>query len=146
MASGIPHSSTFSGLTQKVIVYGEAFEGVIARAKQGPLTPADWAPLDALVDPARWERVGVFLGPEVQTIGWDQYKAIITQYGAMTTWDGTLRRITEAENAVIQELVETNTSQGRTSLANTVTVFEFDGAGRIVHLDVYVNHLEYRPA
>lgn len=145
MATGIPHSSTFTGLTQKVIAYGEAFEGVIAKAKQGPLTAADWAPLDALVDPASWERVGVFLTPEVETIGWDTYKDIITRYGAATVWDGTLRRITENGNAVIQELEEYNTREGATSVARTVTVFEFDSAGRIVHLDVYVNHLETRP-
>ena len=144
MASGIPHSSTFGGLTQKVIAYGEGFEAVIAAAKLRPLTDADWAPLDALVDAAKWERVGVFLGPQVQTIGWDAYKAIITRYGAQTQWDGTLRRITEGDHVVIQELEERNTTAGKMDVSNTVTVFAFDGAGKIVHLDVYVAHLETR--
>ncbi|MEZ5743805.1 MAG: hypothetical protein R3D89_08775 [Sphingomonadaceae bacterium] len=144
MASGIPPASEFSGLSRKVIEYGEAFEALVAKAKSG-LTDADWAPLEALVDVDNWERLGTFLGP-AETSSWADYKALVTNYAGNSTWDGTLRHLTEQGNRVIQELTEYNARDGVTNVSNTVTVFEFNDAGKIVHLDVYVMHLEDRPA
>ncbi len=141
MATEIPPSNTFTGLTRQVIAYGEAFEHVIAALKQGGAGGADWAGLEALVDAAAFERVGMFLTAEVETIDWPTYRRYISQYGHMTGWDGKLRRITESGNVVFQELEERNTRAGVTDISNTVTVFEFNAAGRIVHLDVYVAHL-----
>ena len=146
MATEIPPSNTFTGLTQQVIAYGEAFEHVIAALKQGGASEADWAGLEALVDAAAFERVGMFLTAEVETIDWPTYRRYVSQYGHMTGWDGKLRRITESGNVVFQELEERNTRAGVTDISNTVTVFEFNAAGRIVHLDVYVAHLGQRPA
>ena len=146
MATGIPASSTFSGLVQKVIAYGEAFEHVIAALKQGAAGEGDWAGLEALVDATAFERVGMFLTAEVETIDWATYKHYVSQYGHMTGWDGKLRRISESGNVVFQELQEYNTRDGVTNISNTVTVFEFNDAGKIVHLDVYVAHLGERPA
>lgn len=141
MATEIPPSNTFTGLTRQVIAYGEAFEQVIAALKQGGAGAANWAGLEALVDAAAFERVGMFLTAEVETIDWPTYRRYISQYGHMTGWDGKLRRITESGNVVFQELEERNTRAGVTDISNTVTVFEFNAAGRIVHLDVYVAHL-----
>lgn len=146
MATEIPPSNTFTGLTQQVIAYGEGFEHVIAALKQGEADEADWARLEALVDAAAFERVGMFLTAEVETIDWPTYRRYVSQYGHMTGWDGKLRRITESGNVVFQELEERNTRAGVTDISNTVTVFEFNEAGRIVHLDVYVAHLGQRPA
>lgn len=146
MATEIPPSNTFTGLTQQVIAYGEGFEHVIAALKQGEADEADWARLEALVDAAAFERVGMFLTAEVETIDWPTYRRYVSQYGHMTGWDGKLRRITESGNVVFQELEERNTRAGVTDISNTVTVFEFNAAGRIVHLDVYVAHLGQRPA
>ena len=150
MATGIPASSTFTGLAQKVIAYGEAFEHVIAALKQGEAGEGDWAGLEALVDATAFERVGMFLTAEVETIDWPTYKHYVSEYGHMTHWDGKLRRITESGNVVFQELEERNTraidGKPMASISNTVTVFEFNSAGRIVHLDVYVAHLRDQPA
>lgn len=145
MASGIPPSGSFTGLTQRVIEYGEKFEALVAKAKQG-LAEEDWQEIEALVDVPNYERVGVFLTDAVETIDWPTYKGIITQFGGHTDWDGKLRRITEGDGVVIQELQEYNTREGVTSIANTVTIFTFSDAGLIDHLDVYVAPLGERPA
>ena len=47
MANEMPASSEFSGLSQVVIAYSEAFAALADRAKTGPLTDADWAEVDA---------------------------------------------------------------------------------------------------
>lgn len=145
MATGIPPASEFSGLTRKVLEFGEAFEAVVARAKDG-LTDADWAPIEEYVDVDAFERIGRFLTEQTETIDWATYKHYIGQYGGYTQYDATLRRITEGERVVIQELEERNTAQGETDVANTVSIFGFNEAGKIDHLDIYVAHLEKRPA
>jgi len=145
MASGIPPSGSFTGLARKVIEYGETFEALVAKARQG-LTDADWQEIERLVDVGNFERVGRFLTEQTETIDWPTYKSIITQFGGHTDWDGKLRRITEGDGVVIQELQEYNTRDGVTDIANTVTVFEFSDAGLIDHLDVYVAPLGERRA
>ena len=145
MATGIPPASQFSGLTRKVMDYSERFEELVGRAKQG-LSEADWAEIERLVDVANFERVGRFLTEATETIDWPTYKGYIAKYGGYTEWDATLRRITEGAEVVIQELEERNTAQGVMDVANTVMIYRFNDAGLIDHLDVYVAHLEKRPA
>ena len=145
MATEIPPASQFTGLTRKVMEYGEAFEGLVAGAKRG-LTDADWTEIERLVDTAAFERVGVFLTDKVEVIDWPTYKSYVTQYAGFTDWDGKLRRVTEGADVVVQELEERNTRGGETDIANTVTIFHFSPAGLLDHLDVYVAPLGKRPA
>jgi hypothetical protein len=146
MANEIPHSDRYTGLSRNVLQYSERFTQVVNTLKQRALTDADWAPLEELVDVPNFRRVGVFLTPAVETSNWQQYKGFITQYGAYTAWEGTLRRITEVPGLVILELEERNTMNGVVDIANTVTIYEFNAAGKLAHLDVYVAHIGQRPA
>jgi hypothetical protein len=141
MATEIPPSSKFAGLTRNVIAYSEAFEALVEVSKTRALTDADWAQIEALVDIATWERVGVFLTAAVETIDWPTYKGYISQFAKHTNWDGKLRRVTEARNVVVLELEERNSQGGKTDVSNTVTIYAFDGAGKLTNLDVYVAHL-----
>ncbi len=138
MANEMPSSNDYTGLTRKVLQYSEAFSIVIEKARTGALTDTDWEPFEQLVDTAGYVREGVFLGPQAEVIDWTTYKRYITQYGGFTLWEGTLRHVTESPNRVILELEERNTSNGVTHVSNTVTVYEFNEAGKLHHLDVYV--------
>ena len=144
MANEMPHSSTYGGLTRKVLEYAEAFAGVAAKAKAGPLTEADWAPFEDLVDSAAFVREGVFLTAQAEVIDWPTYKGYVTQYGGHVSWEGTLRRVTETPGRVILELQERNSRGGVTDYSNTVTIYEFNAAEKLVHLDVYVMPLGER--
>lgn len=75
---------------------------------------------------------------------WREYKKFITQYGGMTSWEGTLRRITEVPGLVFLELEERNTRDGVTDVSNTVTIYEFNQADKLRKLDVYVAHIAKR--
>ncbi len=138
MANHMPRASEFSGLSRTVLEYSECFTALVAKRKSGALTDADWAPIEALVDVDGWERQGVFAGPKAETFGWPSYRSAIAQYAGATSWEGTLRHITETPGRVILELEERNTMNGATDVSNTVTIYEFNEAGKLRHLDVYV--------
>lgn len=142
MANEIPPASDYDGLSQKVLRYVAAFDTLSGRIRAGDVGDADWEPLEALVDTAAFERQGVFLTAQAETFGWPTYRRYITDFGGHTHWEGTLRRITETPGRVILELEERNTTGGVTDRSNTVTIYEFDDAGKLVHLDVYVMPLE----
>jgi hypothetical protein len=144
MATEIPPPSAFTGLTRQVIAYSAAFEALVETSKSRPLTDADWAEIEALVDTGRFERCGVFLGPQSETFGWATYKSYISQFGKHTDWDGKLRRVTEQGNLVVLELEERNRRDGVTDISNTVTIYEFGPDGKLAHLDVYVSPLGKR--
>ena len=134
----MPAPSDYDGLSRKVLEYSKAFTEIVGKIKQPGFSDNDWAPLERLVDVDNFERMGVFLNPNAEVIGWDKYKSYITQYGGGTSWEGTLRRITEVPGLVILELEERNTIDGITDISNTVTIYEFNEAGKLIHLDVYV--------
>lgn len=138
MANEMPDPDDYTGLSRAVLQFGKGFREVVDKIKQPGFSEADWAPLEALVDVDRFERVGVFLTARAEVIGWPQYRSYVTQYGGDISWEGTLRCLTENGNRVIQELEERNTRNGVTDVSNTVTIFEFSDAGKLEHLDVYV--------
>ncbi|MET0269421.1 MAG: hypothetical protein ABW173_03230 [Sphingomonas sp.] len=142
MANEMPPSTDYTGLSRKVLRYSEAFNALIGRIREGAATDADWAPLEALVDTDAFERHGVFLTAQAERFGWPTYRRYITDFGGHTAWEGTLRRITETPGRVILELEERNTTDGVTDRSNTVTIYEFDAAEKLRHLDVYVMPLE----
>ena len=144
MATQIPPASKFTGLTRNVIAYSEAFEALVNVAKIRPLVDTDWAQLEALVDVPRWERLGVFLGAQSETIDWPTYKHYVAQFAQHTNWDGTLRRVTEHGDLVVLELEERNARGGEVDVSNTATIYHFTPAGKLDHLDVYVSPLEKR--
>jgi hypothetical protein len=138
MANEMPDPSGYTGLTRTVLEYGEGFRTILGKVKQPGFSEADWAPMSALVNTERFERHGVFVGAKAETFGWDTYKSYITQFGGYAEWEGTLRRVTEVPGLVILELEERNTVNGVMDVSNTVTIYEFDEDGKVVHLDVYV--------
>jgi limonene-1,2-epoxide hydrolase len=118
-------------LTRKVVDYDRTMRGLVPAVE----TPDDWAPLTELVAVDEFERVGTFL--EVQ--GWEQYTEMLTRWATATdSFETTVRRISETGNLVYYEIEERHHRGGRVHAVNSLTVFEFDDAGKIRHLDVYL--------
>lgn len=141
MANEMPKSEDYQGLSRKVLQYSERFLQLVNKIKQPGFSEGDWAPLEELVDVKNYRREGVFLTSTSEVSTWQQYKQLITQYGGMTSWEGTLRRITEVPGLVILELEERNIRGGVADIANTVTIYEFNQAGKLFKLHVYVSHV-----
>ena len=144
MANEMPSPADYKGLSRKVLQYAESFLRIVNKTKQPGFSEADWAPLEELVDVANFQRVGVFLTSRAEVSDWQQYKRLIAQYGGMTSWEGTLRRITEVPGLVFLELEERNTRDGVMDISNTVTIYEFNRADKLRKLDVYVASIGQR--
>jgi len=120
-------------LTRKALDYAQTMQRLLPGAKE----PNDWAPLEAFVAVDEFERVGTFL--EVQN--WKQYTEMLTQWASATSrFEMTPRRVSELPGLVYLEIEERHFRGINADVVNSMTVFEFDVAGKIRHLDVYLQH------
>ena len=95
---------------------------------------ADWAPLKAMVAANEFRRVGVFL----EDITWQQYESFLTTWAKASDWVPTFRRITEAPGVVLLELAEWSNAGGKVDEIKSVSVYEFNAANKLSHLDIYM--------
>jgi hypothetical protein len=123
-------------LAQRVLEYGRRFGQVLGLASERPLTDADWEPLGELLDKGRFERIGGYN----QAMGWSEYLGLLNGFAGVSTWQAKVRRITEASGRVYLELVESGQRRDGSSSfeTNTLTVYEFDEAQKLVRLWVYL--------
>ena len=69
----------------------------------------------------------------------DLYVAMLTRWGTTTDFWSNFRRISEVGNVVFLELEEHNTPRGgEESVVNSLSLYEFDEGGKMVHLDIYL--------
>jgi hypothetical protein len=124
--------------SRRALEYSYVMKGLVERSKDPAFTPADWAPLAALVATDVFERIGNFK----EKVTWDQYDDLLTVWGKSTVWDFTVRRVTEGPDYCVLELYERATYPDRYEEYNSVSVYEFDAAGKLRHLDVYLQMAE----
>lgn len=123
--------------SRKVLQYGEIIERTVGKAKEPGFTEAGWDELAALLDVGRFERVG----NDKVAMGWEVYRGLLMQWATTTDFWSRFRRISEVGNLVFLELEEHNTPRGgEESVVNSLTHYEFDDAGKLVHLDIYLQH------
>jgi hypothetical protein len=130
-------AQTTSPLARTVLEYSLIFKRLLEQAKQsGGISPADWGPLAELVAVDEFERVGA----SREVMNWQEYTGFLSGFANAASWTGRLRRVSELPGLVFLELEERgkNPEDGSDFVANTVTVYEFNAAGKICHLDVYV--------
>jgi len=118
-------------LTPTVLEY----DRTVKRLVRSDTTTIDWAPLAEFVAIDEFERVGTFL--EVQD--WEQYTEMLSRWASATgSFETTVRRVVEVAGFVYYEIEERHFRGGDVTIVNSMTVFEFDEAGKIRHLDVYL--------
>lgn len=122
-------------LAAKVFRYNELIEQVVNAAKQPGFTADAWKALEEVIDPVNFERVGNYK----EVMDWPAYIAMLTAWGTTTEFWSNFRRISESGNCVFLELEEHNTPKdGKESVVNSLSLYEFDSDGRIIHLDIYL--------
>ena len=138
MASSTTDRDAVTGhYARKVLQYGDIIERTVKAAKEPGFTEAGWDELGALLDVAKFERVG----NDKVAMGWDVYRGLLMQWATTTDFWSKFRRISEVGNLVFLELEEHNTPRGGAeSVVNSCTLYEFDAAGKLVHLDIYLQH------
>ncbi len=124
----------FSGNSRTAIEYGLFQKRIMDRAKGAPdYSPDEWLGLKQFVT-EDFERVGNF--KEVMTFS--DMVGFLQAWSPTQHWEGSFKRVNEHDNVVWLELEE-RVGEGEAQQAvNSVTVYEFDDAGKIRHLDVYL--------
>ena len=123
-----------SGLSRTVLDYSLIMKDLVDAAKRPGFSADSWAPLAALIDVDDFERVGNF--KEVMT--WPDYVGFLTNWAPTSLWECSFKRITESGDVVFLELEERSTTGDFASVVNSLSVYEFNAAGRIRHLDIYL--------
>ncbi|ONH30784.1 hypothetical protein [Pseudofrankia asymbiotica] len=124
----------YTGRSRVVLEYSRLMKTMVDAAKQPGFTVDSWAPVAALVNVAEFERVGNFK----EVMSWPEYAAFLTAWASTSEWECSFRRITEAGGVVLLELEERSRVGDHTSVVNSATVYDFDEAGKITHLSVYL--------
>ena len=122
-------------LSRKVLDFEAELRRLVKAAKTPGFTPADWAPLAEFIAVDDFERVGTWL----EVMDWPQYAAFLTQWaGASLGFDTTVRRVSEVPGLVYLEIEERHKRPDGVPVVNSMSVYEFNAAGKIRHLDVYL--------
>lgn len=124
----------YTGVARTVLQYGRIVEQLVHEAKQPGFGPEGWAPLAELVDTEAFVRVGNFK----EVMNWQEYTTFLTNWASSAQWDCSFKRVSEAGGVVFLELEERSQVGDFASVVNSMSVYEFDDAGKIVHIDVYL--------
>jgi hypothetical protein len=124
----------YTGLSRKVLDYSLEMKRMVDAGKQPGFSERDWAGLASMVATDVFERVGNF--KEVMT--WPEYVGFLTGWVSTSEWESSFKRVTEGDNVVLLELEERSRVGDYASVVNSVSVYEFDAAGKIKHLDIYL--------
>jgi hypothetical protein len=96
-------------------------------------SPDEWLGLKDFVS-EDFQRIGNF--KEAMNI--DDMIRFLQAWAPTQHWEGSFKRVTEQDKVVWLELEERIGEGDQQAAVNSVSVYEFDDAGRIRHLDVYL--------
>lgn len=122
------------GLSRRVLDYSLLMKRLVDSAKEPGFSVESWAPLAELVAVDEFDRVGPFK----DVMSWDEYVRFLTDWATSSEWDCSFKRITETPDLVFLELEEHSKIGDFESVVNSVSVYEFNDAGKLRHLDVYL--------
>ncbi|OHV41048.1 MULTISPECIES: hypothetical protein [Pseudofrankia] len=124
----------YTGLSRVALEYTQLMKKLVSAGKQPGFSAESWAPVAELVAVDSFERVGPFK----EVMNWPEYAAFLTQWAQTSEWECSFKRVTEVDTLVLLELEERSTVAGYSNAVNSATTYEFDAAGKVVHLAVYL--------
>lgn len=124
----------FSGRARTVLDYSMLMKRMVDDAKKPGFSVASWGPLEELVAVDEFERMGNFK----EVMDWRAYIDFLTNWAKSAEWECSFKRITEQDGVVFLELEERTKGEGYSSVVNSMSVYEFNSAGKICHIDIYL--------
>lgn len=124
----------YTGHARTVLQYCLTIDRLVREAKSSGFGIESWGPLAELVAVGEFERVGAF--KEVMT--WPQHVDFLTGWATSSTWRCRFKRLTETRDRIFLELEEHSAVGDFTSVVNSLSVYEFDNAGKITHIALYL--------
>jgi hypothetical protein len=122
------------GRSRTVLEYALVTKRLVEEAKRPGFSADSWAPLAELVATGEFERVGAFK----EVMDWPAYVDFLTNWATSSEWECSLRRVTETPGAVFLELEELSRIGEFANVVNSLSVYEFTDAGKIRHIDLYL--------
>jgi hypothetical protein len=123
-----------TGRAGTVLEYSLVIKRLVDEAKKPGFTVDSWAPLAELVAVDEFERVGAFK----EVMKWPDYVDFLTNWATSSEWECSFKRITEIAGLVFLELEERSAVGDFTSVVNSLSVYKFNDAGKIMHIDLYL--------
>ena len=124
----------YEGLARRALDYTRTMKVLVDAAKDPDFSPGRWSELAAFVDRRGFERVGNFK----EVMAWDEYVAFLDGWARTSRWECSFKRVIQGRDVVLLELEERSVVGSAASTVNSVSVYEFDAAGKIRHLDIYL--------
>jgi hypothetical protein len=124
----------YTGYSRKVLEFALLMKRLVDEAKRPGFSASSWAPLAALVAVDEFERVGNFL----EVMRWPDYVAFLSKWATSSEWECSFKRVTDKDRVVFLELEERSKVGGYRSVVNSMSVYEFNDAGKLRHLDIYL--------
>ncbi|MBO0731828.1 MAG: hypothetical protein J2P57_21395 [Acidimicrobiaceae bacterium] len=129
VATATATTGEFGPLTKRVMQFSHMIEDR-ATGEGGPI---DWAPFSELVATDEFVRVGAYM----EVMNWKEYTDFLSEWAGATRFETTVFRIIEVGQIVIKEIEERHHKGDEFIKKNVISVFEFDDAQMIRHLDIY---------
>jgi hypothetical protein len=123
-----------TGNSRKVLEFALLMKRLVDEAKRPGFSQSSWAPLAERVAVDEFERVGNFL----EVMRWPDYVGFLSKWATSSEWECSFKRITEKERVVFLELEERSKVGEHRSVVNSMSVYEFNDAGKLRHLDIYL--------
>ena len=124
----------YTGHSRKVLEYSLLMKRMVDEAKQPGFSAESWAPLAELLAVDEFERVGNFK----EVMNWQDYVGFLTNWAVSSEWECSFKRVTESGGVVFLELEERSKTGEYRSVVNSMSVYEFNTAGKIRHIDIYL--------
>lgn len=131
----------YTGRSRMVLEYGLTTKRLVDEAKKPGFSVDSWGPLAALVATDEFERVGAFK----EVMDWHAYVDFLTNWATSSEWECSLRGVTETPDKVFLELEERSRIGEFANVVNSLSVYEFDAAGKIRRIGLYLQ-MELPPA
>lgn len=123
-------------LENSVREYGAIANRLFDEAKKPGFTDANWAALAALVDVNEF----TWISPGYEQLNWHDYINYLNQWARVASWDSTFKRIHQWQDSVFLEQEERCTVGDTVDIVGMIAVFDFNAAGKIRRLAIYMQH------
>ena len=124
----------YAGFSRKVLELALLMKRLVDEAKRPGFSQASWAPLAELVAVDEFERVGNFL----EVMRWPDYVAFLIEVGDIVGMGVLVQTYNREGPRGFLELEERSQVGEHRSVVNSVSVYEFNHAGKLRHLDIYL--------
>ena len=129
--------------TERVMKLVDIMRELVDKGRRTGVTIADWSALADLVAVDEFERVGPFH----DALNWSGYTEMLTQWvNHSDGWEPIVKRITEVPGLVYVQCEEMITNGDSVDPFYSLSLYEFNDAGKIRRIEVYMQQEARAPA